>query len=410
MTKPMGAIPPASARTRACCDRRPAVPTRWSRKPATRRSSSTISTLLSSSAIAPLPRRLSGVELHYAIKANPYAPLAQTQLRSRSTARRRLGRRAARSRSRRDGAEHISFAGPGKRDASSKPRSRRASRSTASPKARRSGRLHRRRGPPAAARRAGQSGFRDQGLGHAHGRRRQAVRRRCRARAGAGPPHHRSGRRLARLPHLRRLAGARRRSADRGAAGDARARRRACRSGGAARRWSISAAASAFPISTASSRSTSSGRRSARSRSRATAPNPCATAASRSSSAAGWSARRGLSDPHRRPEGQPRQDLPGHRRRHAPPARRVRQFRPGGPPQLSGRDRQPLRRAPAEEASIVGCLCTPLDRLADDVMLPRAEVGDLVAVFLAGAYGLSASPQAFSASSRRAKCWSAPAI
>ena len=48
-----------------------------------------------------------------------------------------------------------------------------------------------------------------------------------------------------------------------------------------------------------------------------------------------------------------------------------------------------------EEVSVVGCLCTPLDRLADDVMLPRAEVGDLVAVFLAGAYGLSASPQAF---------------
>ena len=51
--------------------------------------------------------------------------------------------------------------------------------------------------------------------------------------------------------------------------------------------------------------------------------------------------------------------------------------------------------APEEEASIVGCLCTPLDRLADDVMLPRSEPGDLVAVFLAGAYGLSASPQAF---------------
>jgi diaminopimelate decarboxylase len=50
---------------------------------------------------------------------------------------------------------------------------------------------------------------------------------------------------------------------------------------------------------------------------------------------------------------------------------------------------------PEEQASIVGCLCTPLDRLADDVMLPRAEVGDLVAIFLAGAYGLSASPQAF---------------
>jgi diaminopimelate decarboxylase len=49
----------------------------------------------------------------------------------------------------------------------------------------------------------------------------------------------------------------------------------------------------------------------------------------------------------------------------------------------------------AEEVTIVGCLCTPLDRLADDVMMPPAQVGDLVAVFLAGAYGLSASPQAF---------------
>jgi len=48
-----------------------------------------------------------------------------------------------------------------------------------------------------------------------------------------------------------------------------------------------------------------------------------------------------------------------------------------------------------EEVNIVGCLCTPLDRLADDVIMPRAGPGDLVAVFLAGAYGLSASPQAF---------------
>ena len=50
---------------------------------------------------------------------------------------------------------------------------------------------------------------------------------------------------------------------------------------------------------------------------------------------------------------------------------------------------------PAEAVSVVGCLCTPLDILADDVMLPRADVGDLVAMFLAGAYGLTASPQAF---------------
>lgn len=48
-----------------------------------------------------------------------------------------------------------------------------------------------------------------------------------------------------------------------------------------------------------------------------------------------------------------------------------------------------------EEANVVGCLCTPLDRLADKAMLPAAEVGDLVAVFCAGAYGASASPANF---------------
>ena len=50
---------------------------------------------------------------------------------------------------------------------------------------------------------------------------------------------------------------------------------------------------------------------------------------------------------------------------------------------------------PQEEASVVGCLCTPLDRLADKGHFPRAEVGDLVAVFCAGAYGASASPAQF---------------
>lgn len=50
---------------------------------------------------------------------------------------------------------------------------------------------------------------------------------------------------------------------------------------------------------------------------------------------------------------------------------------------------------PEEAANIVGCLCTPLDRLADKGAFPRADVGDLVAVFCAGAYGASASPAAF---------------
>ncbi len=48
-----------------------------------------------------------------------------------------------------------------------------------------------------------------------------------------------------------------------------------------------------------------------------------------------------------------------------------------------------------EEASIVGCLCTPLDRLADKGGFPRADVGDIVAIFCAGAYGASASPAMF---------------
>ncbi|MFL6757301.1 MAG: pyridoxal-dependent decarboxylase, exosortase A system-associated, partial [Sphingomicrobium sp.] len=50
---------------------------------------------------------------------------------------------------------------------------------------------------------------------------------------------------------------------------------------------------------------------------------------------------------------------------------------------------------PEEEVTITGCLCTPLDLLADEAMLPRAKAGDLVAIFCAGAYGLSASPQEF---------------
>ena len=50
---------------------------------------------------------------------------------------------------------------------------------------------------------------------------------------------------------------------------------------------------------------------------------------------------------------------------------------------------------PVEVANIVGCLCTPLDLLSNQPLLPRAEVGDLVAIFCAGAYGASASPANF---------------
>jgi diaminopimelate decarboxylase len=48
-----------------------------------------------------------------------------------------------------------------------------------------------------------------------------------------------------------------------------------------------------------------------------------------------------------------------------------------------------------ETVSAVGPLCTPLDLLVDRMALPVAEVGDLVVLFQSGAYGATASPQAF---------------
>jgi diaminopimelate decarboxylase len=50
---------------------------------------------------------------------------------------------------------------------------------------------------------------------------------------------------------------------------------------------------------------------------------------------------------------------------------------------------------PSQEVTVTGCLCTPLDLLGDEVMLPPVDVGDVIAIFCAGAYGLTASPQAF---------------
>ena len=54
-----------------------------------------------------------------------------------------------------------------------------------------------------------------------------------------------------------------------------------------------------------------------------------------------------------------------------------------------------LQASERETASVVGPLCTPLDLLADRVDMPVAQPGDLVVVFQSGAYGATASPQAF---------------
>jgi len=48
-----------------------------------------------------------------------------------------------------------------------------------------------------------------------------------------------------------------------------------------------------------------------------------------------------------------------------------------------------------EAVTLVGPLCTPLDILANKVQLPAIEVGDLIVVYQSGAYGASASPQQF---------------
>ena len=48
-----------------------------------------------------------------------------------------------------------------------------------------------------------------------------------------------------------------------------------------------------------------------------------------------------------------------------------------------------------EITTVVGPLCTPLDLLADRMELAKADVGDLVVIYQSGAYGFTASPQAF---------------
>jgi len=45
--------------------------------------------------------------------------------------------------------------------------------------------------------------------------------------------------------------------------------------------------------------------------------------------------------------------------------------------------------------TVVGPLCTPLDMLADRVSLPKVTPGDFFVIFQSGAYGASASPQGF---------------
>jgi diaminopimelate decarboxylase len=54
-----------------------------------------------------------------------------------------------------------------------------------------------------------------------------------------------------------------------------------------------------------------------------------------------------------------------------------------------------VRGSERETVSVVGPLCTPLDLLAENMEMAKAEIGDLIVVLQSGAYGLTASPTAF---------------
>jgi diaminopimelate decarboxylase len=56
---------------------------------------------------------------------------------------------------------------------------------------------------------------------------------------------------------------------------------------------------------------------------------------------------------------------------------------------------QGRRETATEPASVVGPLCTPLDLLADRMDMARGEIGDLAIIYQSGAYGRSASPEGF---------------
>jgi diaminopimelate decarboxylase len=54
-----------------------------------------------------------------------------------------------------------------------------------------------------------------------------------------------------------------------------------------------------------------------------------------------------------------------------------------------------VRGSEREAVSVVGPLCTPLDLMAENMEMAKADVGDLIVVFQSGAYGATASPTRF---------------
>ena len=73
-----------------------------------------------------------------------------------------------------------------------------------------------------------------------------------------------------------------------------------------------------------------------------------------------------------------------------------RELRPGDPAQLPGRDRGTGSRGADARRSASWAACARRSTCSPTTSrFPRAEIGDLIVVFQAGAYGLTASPTAF---------------
>lgn len=69
-------------------------------------------------------------------------------------------------------------------------------------------------------------------------------------------------------------------------------------------------------------------------------------------------------------------------------------------PDVEGREGRPVRKV-----TVAGCLCTSLDILARDILLPGPRVGDILTVDNAGAYGATLSPYAFAGFERPAELY-----
>ena len=338
----------------------------------------------------------SEVALHYAVKANPYAPLLEAMASMVDgfdvASAGELGRVA-----------HlglpISFAGPGKRDQELETAIRagvtinlesegEAERALAI--CEREGltaKLAVRVNPPFGLKGSGQKmGGLPSQFGVDHDRV-----------AGADPPDRRGGRRMAGPAHLRRQPGAAGRCADRAAARDGRACRVDLpRRPAMPRRTSISAAVSAFPISPRIEPLDVEAVGAALAKTLAERPKILADTEFAIELGRWLVGEAGvyLTRIVDRKESRGKTFLVtdgGLHHQLAASGNFGQLLRRNYPVAIASR----FGAEPEEEATITGCLCTPLDLLADEAMLPRAEVGDLVAIFCAGAYGLTASPTAF---------------